>query len=68
VKEAAHQLEQLQQRIEGVQVALSQAQQNAAAQQARGVTLEQQLVQLRSSTVSDHKTRPRKKPEPKQAK
>jgi chromosome segregation ATPase len=68
VKEAGHQLEQLQQRIEGVQVALSQAQQNAAAQQARGDTLEQQLVQLRSSTVSDRKTRTRKKPEPKQAK
>lgn len=68
VKEAGHQLEQLQQRIEGVQVALSQAQQNAAAQQARGDMLEQQLVQLRSSTVSDRKTRTRKKPEPKQAK
>ncbi|WP_371321782.1 hypothetical protein [Pseudomonas sp. PDM32] len=68
VKEAGHQLEQLQQRIEGVQVALSQAQQYAAAQQARGDTLEQQLVQLRSSTVSDRKTRTRKKPEPKQAK
>lgn len=68
VKEAAHQLEQLQQRIEGVQVALSQAQQNAPAQQARGDTLEQQLVQLRSSTVSDRKTHTRKKPEPKQAK
>jgi chromosome segregation ATPase len=68
VKEAGNQLEQLQQRIEGVQAALGQALQNAAAQQARGDTLEQQLVQLRSSPVSERKTRAWKKPESKPAK
>lgn len=68
VKEAGNQLEQLQQRIEGVQAALGQALQNAAAQQARGDTLEQQLVQMRSSPVSERKTRARKKPEPKPVK
>jgi hypothetical protein len=68
VKEAGNQLEHLQQRIEGTQAALGQALQNAAAQQARGDTLEQQLVQLRSSPVSERKTRARKKPEPKPAK
>ncbi|WP_426128990.1 DNA-binding protein [Pseudomonas sp. DWP1b1] len=66
VKEAGSQLEQLQQRIEGVQAALGHALQNAAAQQARGDTLEQQLVHLRSSPVSERKTRVRKKPEPSQ--
>ena len=64
VKEAGNQLEQLQQRIEGVQAALGQALQNAAAQQSRGDTLEQQLVQLRSSPVSERKTRARKKSKP----
>lgn len=68
VKEAGYQLEHLQQRIEGVQDALGQALQNAAAQQARGDTLEQQLVQLRSLPVSERKTRARKKPEPSPAK
>ncbi|MBY8972732.1 DNA-binding protein [Pseudomonas sp. P867] len=68
VKEAGNQLEQLQQRIEGAQAALGQALQNAAAQQARGDTLEQQLVQLRSSPVSERKTRARKQPVPKPAK
>lgn len=68
VKEAGKQLGLLQQKIEGAQAALSQALQNAAAQQARGDTLEQQLVQLRSSPVSEGKTRARKKPEPKPAK
>jgi chromosome segregation ATPase len=68
VKEAGNQLEQLQQRIEGVQAALGQAQQNGAAQQARGDTLEQQLAQLRSSPVSERKTRVRKKPKPEPAK
>jgi chromosome segregation ATPase len=68
VKEAGNQLEQLQQKIEGAQAALGQALQNAAAQQARGDTLEQQLVQLRSSPVSERKTRARKKPDPKPAK
>ncbi|MFZ3183983.1 MAG: DNA-binding protein [Pseudomonas sp.] len=64
VKEAGNQLEQLQERIEGVQAALGQALQNAAAQQSRGDTLEQQLVQLRSSPVSERKTRARKKSKP----
>lgn len=68
VKEAGNQLEQLQQRIEGAQAALGQALQNAAAQQARGDTLEQQLVQLRSPPVSERKTRARKQPVPKPAK
>ncbi|MDY7533229.1 DNA-binding protein [Pseudomonas sp. Bout1] len=68
VKEAGNQLEHLQQRIDGAQYALGQALQNAAAQQARGDTLEQQLVQLRSSPVSERKTRARKKPGPKPAK
>lgn len=68
VKEAGSQLEQLQQKIEGAQAALGQALQKAAAQQSRGDTLEQQLVQLRSSPVSERKTRARKKPEPKPAK
>ena len=68
VKEAGDQLEQLQQRIEGAQAALVQALQNAAAQQARGDTLEQQLVQLRSPPVSERKTRARKQPVPKPAK
>lgn len=68
VKEAGYQLEHLQQRIEGAQDALGQALQNAAAQQARGDTLEQQLVQLRSLPVSERKTRARKKPEPSPAK
>lgn len=68
VKEAGNQLAQLQQRIEGAQVSLVQALQNAAAQQARGDTLEQQLVQLRSPLVSERKTRARKEPAPKTAK
>ncbi|NTZ94174.1 plasmid replication region [Pseudomonas koreensis] len=68
VKEAGNQLEQLQQRIKGAQAALGQAQQNAAAQQARGDTLEQLLVQLRSPPVSERKTRARKQPVPKPAK
>jgi chromosome segregation ATPase len=65
VREAGNQLGQLQQRIEGAQAALSQALQNAAAQQARGDTLKEQLVQLRSSPVSERRARARKKPEPK---
>lgn len=68
VKEAGYQLEHLQQRIEGAQDALGQALQNAAAQLARGDTLEQQLVQLRSLPVSERKTRARKKPVPSPAK
>lgn len=68
VKEAGYQLEHFQQRIEGAQDALGQALQNAAAQLARGDTLEQQLVQLRSLPVSERKTRARKKPVPSPAK
>ncbi|WP_339476037.1 DNA-binding protein [Pseudomonas sp. RL_5y_Pfl2_69] len=68
VKEAGYQLEHLQQRLEGAQDALGQALQNAAAQLARGDTLEQQLVQLRSLPVSEGKTRARKKPVPSPAK
>lgn len=68
VKEAGYQLEHLQQRLEGAQDALGQALQNAAAQLARGDTLEQQLVQLRSLPVSERKTRARKKPVPSPAK
>ena len=68
VKEAGYQLEHLQQRIEGAQDALGQALQNAAAQLARGDTLEQQLVQLRTLPVSERKTRARKKPVPSPAK
>lgn len=68
VKEAGYQLEHLQQRIEGAQDALGQALQNAAAQLARGDTLEQQLVLLRSLPVSERKTRARKKPVPSPAK
>lgn len=68
VKEAGYQLEHLQHRIEGAQDALGQALQNAAAQLARGDTLEQQLVQLRSLPVSERKTRARKKPVPSPAK
>ncbi|MGY2960167.1 chromosome segregation ATPase [Pseudomonas sp. TE36184] len=68
VREAGNQLGQLQQRIEGAQAALSQALQNAAAQQARGDTLKEQLVQLRSSPVSERRARARKKPEPKPVK
>jgi multidrug resistance efflux pump len=47
VKEVGNLLGQLQQKIEGAQAALRQALQNAAAQQARGDTLEQQLIQMR---------------------
>lgn len=65
LKEVGNQLEQLQQRIEGLQATLGQTLQNAAAQQARGDTLEQQLVQLRSSPVSERQTRARKRPESK---
>ena len=68
VREAGNQLGQLQQRIEGAQAALTQALQNAAAQQARGDTLKEQLVQLRSSPVSERRARARKKPEPKPVK
>lgn len=68
VKEAGNQLEHLQQRLEGAQAALGQALQNAAAQQARGDTLELQLMQLRSSPESERKTRARRKQEPKPAK
>ena len=68
VKEAGYQLEHLQQRLEGAQDALGQALQNAAAQLARGDTLEQQLVQLRTLPVSERKTRARKKPVPSPAK
>ncbi|MBC8982344.1 DNA-binding protein [Pseudomonas lurida] len=61
LKEAGNQLVNLQQRLEGAQAALGQVLQNAAAQQARGDTLELQLMQLRSSPVSERKTRARKK-------
>ncbi|MBC8978831.1 DNA-binding protein [Pseudomonas lurida] len=64
VKEAGNQIEHLQQRLEDVQAALGQALQSAAAQQARGDTLELQLKQLRSSPVSERKTRARKQPKP----
>ncbi|WP_082036840.1 DNA-binding protein [Pseudomonas rhodesiae] len=60
LKEVGNQLEQWQQWIEELQTALGQALQNAAAQQARGDTLEQQLVQLRSSSFSERQTRAKK--------
>ncbi|WP_046072371.1 DNA-binding protein [Pseudomonas synxantha] len=63
LKIVGNQLEQLQQRIEELQTALGQALQNSAAQQARGDTLEQQLVQLRSSPFSERQTRAKKKRE-----
>lgn len=68
VKEAGNQLERLQHRIEGAEAALGQALQNVAAQQARGDTLEQQLVRRSSLLVGERKTRARKQPESKPAK
>ena len=68
LKEVGNQLEQLQQRIEELQTALGQALQNAAAQQARSDTLEQHILQLRSSPFSERQTRAKKKPESKSSK
>ncbi|MBD0704377.1 DNA-binding protein [Pseudomonas sp. PSB1] len=51
VKELGRHVEQLQRRLEATQAELSQAQQLAAAQQARGDTLEQQLLRPRRPTA-----------------
>ncbi|WP_371918958.1 DNA-binding protein [Pseudomonas sp. B15(2017)] len=66
VKEAGNQLEQLQQKIEGAQAALGQALQNAAAQQARGDTLEQKLVHLAHRRSANARHARGKSPNPSQ--
>jgi len=59
-REAGRHVEQLQRRLESIQIELSQTQQCAAAQQARAETLEQQLTQLRQAPAAKRKPKSRK--------
>jgi hypothetical protein len=62
LKAAGRQVEQLQRKVELQQSELNQVQQQAAAQQARAETLEQQLIQVREALPAKRKARVRKTP------
>lgn len=60
LKSTNRQLEQVQRRLAAIQVELSQAEQKAAAQQARGDTLERQLSQKQQNAAAKRKPRAKK--------
>ncbi|MNI41141.1 hypothetical protein D3C81_1655410 [compost metagenome] len=60
LKEAGRHVEQLQRRLESIQIELSETQQRAVAQQTRAETLEQQLMQMRQAPAVKRTPRIRK--------